>query len=244
MKSDWKYNPDELLDLDTQSPENLIDWLKMEHIRKYLPKGRNVLEVGAGSGRLLTRIGMEGNYRVVGIDYVKDSVRQIKGNIVKFGLNGDVILADARYLPIKDGIFSVVSSGGLLEHFDVDGARILIKEMVRVLREDGLFYADIAPKKSSLLRPVILKDAGGFENNFSADLWIMLFRQCGLKNVELFPGLILPPNFYEWFQKGIVLKMMYKYRNFIHGLDNTIWAAMLGFEYLVFAKKGNDYEEK
>ena len=53
--------------------------------------------------------------------------------------------ADVFSLPFPDGIFDVVMSHGLLEHFDRQSLRLIMSEMVRVIRPGGLFLADIIP---------------------------------------------------------------------------------------------------
>lgn len=247
-KSEWESAYDKIpsteqsLDLDKQSPENLIDWLKMEQLRPYLPKEGIIVEVGAGSGRLLTRIGIENKnkYQLIGLDYFAGSTKLIKGNIFKFNLNGTSICADAYHLPIKSNIVNAVVSGGLLEHFNEYEINNIIQEMVRVLKPNGLFYADIVPEKSSLCRPVILTKHGGYENTFTKEQWNTILNHNGLVDIKIFSGLVIPPNFYGWYRSGLQLKFMYKLKSFIKRLDNTVWANMLGFTYYAFARKSNE----
>jgi len=227
------------LDLEKQSPENLIDWLKMEYLRPFLPKEGIIVEVGAGSGRLLTRIGIENKskYQLIGIDYFSGSTKLIKGNISKFNLNGTSICADGYHLPLKSNSVNAVVSGGLLEHFNEDEIKDIIQEMVRVLKPDGLFYAEIVPNKSSLCRPVILTQHGGYENTFTKEQWNLILNENGLVDVKTVSGIIIPPNFYEWYRSGFKLKLVYKLKHLLKKLDNTGWANMLGFSYYAFAKK-------
>lgn len=244
-KSVWESAYDKIpsseqsLDLDKQSPENLIDWLKMEQLRPYLPKEGIIVEVGAGSGRLLARIGIENktNYQLIGIDYFDGSTKLIKENILKFNLNGTSICADAFHLPIKSNSVNAVVSGGLLEHFNEDEIENIILEMARILKPDGLFYADIVPEKSSLCRPVILTKHGGYENTFTKEQWNTILNHSGLVDIKIFSGLVIPPNFYGWYRSGLQLKFMYKLKSFLNKLDNTVWANMLGFTYYAFARK-------
>ena len=49
----------DVLDLERLSPENFIDELKMYYLRSNLPEEGIIVEVGAGSGRFITRIGLE-----------------------------------------------------------------------------------------------------------------------------------------------------------------------------------------
>ncbi|MDP3104966.1 MAG: class I SAM-dependent methyltransferase [Candidatus Methanoperedens sp.] len=244
-KSEWEsayskiLEKEQSLELEKQSPENLIDWLKMEYLNPYLPKEGIIVEVGAGSGRLLTRIGIEKKkyYQLIGIDYFSGSTKLIKGNISKFNLNGTSICADAYHLPLKSNSVNAVVSGGLLEHFNEDEIKDIIQEMVRVLKPDGLFYAEIVPNKRSLCRPVILTQHGGYENTFSKEQWNLILNENGLVDVKTVSGIVIPPNFYVWYRSGFKLKLVYKLKHLLKKLDNTVWANMLGFSYYAIARK-------
>ncbi len=243
--NEWKerYNKltvsEQLLDLKKPSPENFIDNLKMEYLKQYLPDEGIILEVGAGSGRLITRIGTEyKNLKLIGLDYERFPTILIKNNFEKFNLNGSVICGDAFKIPLKDNSIHAVISGGLLEHFNATDINYIIKEMHRVLKTDGLLYADIVPGKSSLCRPIILtKHYGGYENKFSKNQWENILKTGGFHNSKVFRACILPPNFYGWFRSNPQLKLMYRLQPYINKLDKTIFADMLGFMYYVFARK-------
>lgn len=236
--SEYINSSNHLLELDSKSPENFIDNIKMEYLQHYLPKDGIILEVGAGSGRLITRIGLENrNLRLIGVDYSKPSSMIINKNFIYFDLNGTSICADVFHLPFKTMTIESVISGGFLEHFNKTEIDDIIREIVRVLKPHGLFYADIAPKKKSLLRPIILKDIGGYENSFTIKDWYRIFKDNGLSYITIFSGLIVPPNFYLWFRCGLKLDTIYRLKNFIKNLDDTWWSDILGFEYFVFGRK-------
>lgn len=221
-----------------QSPENFIDDIKMEYLLPHLPKEGTIVEVGAGSGRLLTRIGINVlECKLIGIDYVQNSSVIICENLLRFDLNGAAICGDVFHIPLKDNSVECMISGGLLEHFNEDEIDDVICEMVRVLKPNGLFYADIAPKKFSSLRPIMMKDIGGYENTFTKREWYYLLKWNGLDNIKIFSSLVVPPNFYELFRSKWMLSIIYKLKSIIKSLDNTIWSDIFGFEYFVFARK-------
>jgi ubiquinone/menaquinone biosynthesis C-methylase UbiE len=241
MISDWdNYQLGDILDLSRQSPADFIDEIKMEYIRPYLPLEGTILEVGAGSGRLLTRIGLEHRdaYKLIGLDYAPSSVKIIKANMDAHNLNGESILGVVRDIQLPDNSVDMICSGGLLEHFDLDTINDVLKEMCRVLKPGGLFYADIVPKKMSLCRLIIREDAGGYENSFSMDVWSELLLKNQFYILEMFSGLIIPPNFYGKWTGQKRIKFMYKHKDFIKSLDNTFLSDLLGFAYFVFARKG------
>lgn len=220
------------------SPENFIDDIKMEYLLPYLPKKGVIVEIGAGSGRLLTRIGINIlECKLIGIDYAHYSTIVIRENLLKFDLDGTAICGDAFHIPLKDNSVDMIVSGGVLEHFDEKEIGSIIQEMFRVLKPQGVFYADIAPKKKSLLRPIILKEAGGYESAYTKEQWYWIFRNNGLYDIRIFSGLILPPNFYEWWKSGLRLDIVYGLKSIIKYLDNTWLSDIFGFEYFVFARK-------
>ncbi len=242
-KAEWdnsyaQMNIGEQLFNNKLSPENFIDDIKMEYLLPYLPKKGVIVEVGAGSGRLITRIGINiSECKLIGIDYTHHSTILIHENLMNFELNGTSICADAFHIPLKDDSADMIVSGGLLEHFNENEIDSIIQEMVRILKPNGVFYADIAPKKKSMLRPLILKDIGGYESSFTKNQWYYLLKWNDLANIKIFSGLVLPPNFYGLFRSGLRLNIIYRLKSFIKNLDNTIWSDIFGFEYFVFARK-------
>lgn len=236
---DWDfYKSGDVLDLDRQSPVDFIDDIKMDYIKPNLPDNGIIVEIGAGSGRLLTRIGLENkNYKVIGIDYSPTATKTIKANQFKFNLDGDSIRGNAFCIPLNDSSVDVVCSGGLLEHFTMKEAYVILKEMNRVLKPGAFLYADIVPRKRTLCRPLIREHVGGYETNFDMRTWEYFLTQNNFIDVDIFSGLILPPNFYGRWAGQKRIGFMYKYKDFIKSLDNTILSDWLGFAYFVFAKK-------
>jgi ubiquinone/menaquinone biosynthesis C-methylase UbiE len=219
---------------------NYINDLKMEYIRPYLHSKDVIVEVGAGSGALLTFIGLENReeYTVVGVDFLSISTKIIKTNLQKFNLNRVSIRGNAYALPFKDNSVNMVISGGLLEHFREEEAKIIISEMTRILKKDGIFYSDIVPGKPSLCRLRIREHFGGYENEFPKKKWRELLLKNGrLSNIKIFSGLVIPPNFFFYKSGSFKLHLMYKIRPFIKSLDNTLLSDILGFVYFVLAKK-------
>lgn len=238
--TDWyDYTEGDVLDLDRRSPADFIDDIKMEYLKQYLPDQGIIMEVGAGSGRLLTRIGLEqkDKYQIIGMDLSKTSVKTISANINKFGLNGISIHGTTFNIPIKKDSVDVICSGGLLEHFHTNELFVVLYEMFRVLKPGGVFYADIVPRKRSLCRPIIRKNAWEYENNLGKNMWNYLLTLKGFTDINMFSSLILPPDFYGRWAGQKRIGFMYKNKDFIKSLDNTILSDWLGFVYFVFARK-------
>src|SRR2546430_8626294 len=107
----------ELFDPTRRDIFNFIDETKIAHLRRHLPSRGNAVEIGAGSGRLLIRLGRERPYRLVAVDYAPYAIRAVRENYRRAQLPADAPFGDARALPLAHRPFDVVLSGGLLGAF-------------------------------------------------------------------------------------------------------------------------------
>lgn len=110
-------------------------------------RGR-VLELGCGTGRLLTPLARSGA-RIVGIDYSAAMLAQGRRRLARLPRNRRPprVRGDIRTLPFPSDHFRVVLAPyGMLQSLtsdaDLDAA---IREAVRVLRPGGLFGVDLVP---------------------------------------------------------------------------------------------------
>ena len=136
--------------LDAATLENHIDSGKIGFILPWIPGEGCAVEIGCGSARLLARLGITRPYTLTAVDTSLEALAGVERTAAAAGLAIRAVCADAYRLPIKSGSCDVVLSGGLLEHFR-DPLPIL-REMVRVLKPGGVFYADVVPRKFSLYR--------------------------------------------------------------------------------------------
>lgn len=137
-------------DLDSHTLANEIDRLKVEFLRPVLPATGRALEVGCGSARLIARVGTASRLELFAVDTSDKALEISQATAAMIGIPISASKGEAESLPFETGSFDVVLSGGLLEHFR-DPLPVL-SEMVRVLRPDGVFYADVVPRKFSLFR--------------------------------------------------------------------------------------------
>ncbi len=211
---------------------NFIDETKVSYLEPFLPADGVAVEVGAGSGRLLIRLGRERPYDLVAVDYARSALRTIAENFRRAGRRGALVQADARALPLPAGLASVVLSGGLLEHFR-DPAEV-VREQVRVLRPGGLFYTDVVPRKLSLYRWAERDriahdehmDPGIFESDLSKREWRDLVASCGLVDVKLFSCGVFPPYTLRDYDRWT-----WRLAPLVRALDGTPLADWLGFYY-------------
>ena len=97
-------------------------------------RGRDVLEVGPGSG-FASQLFAEAGAHVTAVDLTDWAVETTRARLEAFGLQGNVLQADAERLPFDDASFDLVFSWGVIHHTtDMHKA---LRELVRVLRPGG-----------------------------------------------------------------------------------------------------------
>jgi len=99
--------------------------------------GARVVEAGCGPGARLAdlrgRVGPDGT--VVGLDAAPGMAERARGR------GGQVVLGDARRLPLATGSVDAVCALDVLELFSTADLRRVLREVRRVLRPDGLLCA-------------------------------------------------------------------------------------------------------
>jgi ubiquinone/menaquinone biosynthesis C-methylase UbiE len=135
--------------LDDTTYVGVCEKIKFLSFRKSFSEapGRKSLECGCGLATMSTMLAREG-YHVTMLDLSAHALGNVKRSFEKLGLLGNFVQDDINKMPFEDNSFDLVLSFGVLEHFeDIDRP---IKEMVRVLRPNGIFFADIVPNKFSV----------------------------------------------------------------------------------------------
>jgi SAM-dependent methyltransferase len=108
---------------------------------------KRILEIGSGAGIDSAEF-LRNGARVVSMDFSPTSTRATKGLLREAGLDGDVVMADARFLPFRNGVFDIVYSFGVIHHIPTVSA--VLDEVRRVLRNDGLFMGMVYNRDSLL----------------------------------------------------------------------------------------------
>lgn len=230
----------------------LMDEIKLEYLMELLPTGINIktLEVGCGSARLSCFLASKG-YETTCLDYSESALRVAHKNYQITKNKGDFVIGDAKNLPFEDNTFDIVLSTGLLEHFREP--QIVINEMARVLKGNGIFYSDIVPKKFSIFRAHILffkslnklirnnKEETFYEKKLNSNDIMKMLISAGLNDITVFgAGVFLPQIPYG--KKVLSLKrleygFLKKIKFLITIFDNTIIGEWFGFYYFTYAKK-------
>jgi SAM-dependent methyltransferase len=104
--------------------------------------GKQLLEVGAGGSRWLPYFANEFGFAVAGIDYSPQGCEQGEAILRQAGVEGKVLLADLFAPPPEMlGVYDVVVSIGLVEHFDNTAA--CVASLARFLQPRGLMITVI-----------------------------------------------------------------------------------------------------
>jgi SAM-dependent methyltransferase len=219
------------LPFDAPVLENQIDRGKIEFILPLLPERGMAVEVGCGSARLLARLGLTRPYELTAVDTSAEALRSAEQTSQRAGVPIRLVRADAELLPFAEGTFDVVLSGGLLEHFR-EPEKVL-REMVRVLKPGGVFYADVVPRKFSLYR---IREAwrmvrsewllpGVFETTFGGAYYRKQLSELGCDGIVVEYRGVYPP---YWTMKFL---------RFTSVFDGTFVARLFGWHFMVRARK-------
>jgi len=114
-----------------------------ETFRKYVPPRKRVLEVGFGSGRILTRLAAEANCECVGVDVDDGAFRSLDFFAQRNSAEVTAVKGSGFCLPFEDNAFDVVYSEGVIEHFPREQSEEMVAEHVRVCREKGLVIISV-----------------------------------------------------------------------------------------------------
>lgn len=161
--------------------------------------GKKILEVGAGTGRDSLKMAQKGA-AVFLLDYSSESLGLVRR--YPKGKEVNLILADARSCPLKDGSFDIVFHQGLLEHFA--SPYELIRENYRLLKKSGFLVVDV-PQAFHFY--TILKNLSillgrwfaGWERQFTAASLGKLLKRSGFEPIHYYG---------DWSRPGISYKIL------------------------------------
>jgi 2-polyprenyl-6-hydroxyphenyl methylase / 3-demethylubiquinone-9 3-methyltransferase len=102
-------------------------------------RGPNLLDVGCGGGFLSEEFAKNG-YRVTGLDPSPHLVETGRAHARLGGLSIEYLTGVGEKLPFPDASFDYVTCCDVLEH--VDDIGLVVAEIARVLKPDGMFLFD------------------------------------------------------------------------------------------------------
>jgi len=112
-------------------------------------RGDVVLDVGTGRGELLAIAIERGANRAIGVEYAEAAIPLARQTIQQHTLAGraDVILGDARRLPLPDASVDVVAMLDVVEHLAPEELTLALREAHRVLRHSGRVVVHTMPNR-------------------------------------------------------------------------------------------------
>jgi ubiquinone/menaquinone biosynthesis C-methylase UbiE len=105
-------------------------------------KVQKILDLGCGGGRHLVYFAKLG-YRVSGIDVAPEAIKLSQRWLAREGLRAELQCADMIRLPWPDKFFDAVLSIRVLEHSQLKHIQKILKEVYRVIRDNGYFFANL-----------------------------------------------------------------------------------------------------
>lgn len=145
---------------------------------KYIPQGSSVLEVGFGSGRILTRVARDLNCICVGVDVAEGAFPSLAFFSRREGVEVGGVKGDGFALPFRDGSFDVVYSEGVIEHFPAERSGAMLSEHARVCRAGGMVIVSV-PNKFALVHS-LTKRLLGPRFLFSPEASFSTFQLAGM----------------------------------------------------------------
>ena len=126
---------------------NIDIYLFDQLLRRRIAASDRVLDAGCGSGRNLYYLLTQG-IEVFGVDEDPDAIARVRMLAVDTGAAGDEFhfrREAVEHLSFEDGMFDVVICSAVL-HFARDDAHFeaMVRQLRRVLRAGGLFFARLA----------------------------------------------------------------------------------------------------
>jgi ubiquinone/menaquinone biosynthesis C-methylase UbiE len=130
--------------------EELVEWLKHLYAYMYVEnfaEGKIVLDMGCGTGYGTNELSTKASL-VVGSDIWKEGIRYCHQN---YGRKASFSVASGTKLPFKGNSFDLVVSFQVIEHIDPKMMDCYLKEITRVLKNDGRFIVSTPNKRLRLL---------------------------------------------------------------------------------------------
>ena len=117
--------------------------------RAGLQPGEVVVDIGTGRGELLAVAVEMGAAHAYGIEYSADAVRMANHTLAEHGVTdkAEVVLADARSVPLPDGVADLVCYVDVVEHLTPDELHASLRQARRLLKPGGRLVAHTMPNR-------------------------------------------------------------------------------------------------
>lgn len=115
--------------------------------RAALRPGEVLVDVGTGRGELLALALQSGAARAVGLEYSQAAVALAHRTLEAQGVEAEVLLADARAVPLPDGVADLVTLLDVVEHLAGEELARALAEARRILRPGGRIVVHTFPNR-------------------------------------------------------------------------------------------------
>lgn len=208
-----------------------------ESFAKYIKPGSKVLEIGCGSGNILTFVAKDKNCDCYGIDISPESERIIKYFEKNRNTKVNFKVGDGFNIPYQDNNFDVVYSEGVIEHFDDSKIIEMINEHIRVCKVNGIIIISV-PNKFNIFLTIGKKIMGkGYphypEKSYTIFELKDLVESCGVKVVGI-DGFAWQQGLAFW---KIIKKSIYILKFLPDKLLSPKIRSIIGHECMIIAKK-------
>lgn len=118
--------------------------------RARLRSGEVLVDIGTGRGELLAVAAKLGAARAVGVEYAAAAVAMAEQTIAAFGVadRAEVILADARAIPLPDATADLVTMLDVVEHLSPEELARSLREARRILKPGGRLLIHTFPTRT------------------------------------------------------------------------------------------------
>ena len=130
-----------------------------EFINILLEKGK-ILDVGCAGGRD-SRVFLDNGFRVVGIDIVKEFIKEAQ----RKNPDGKFIIKDLLKLSFKTDSFDGIWAHAVLLHFSSDDVLKILKDFFKILKPQGKLYLGV--KEGTGVQGIVDKLSEGEERYFN-----------------------------------------------------------------------------
>lgn len=115
-------------------------------------KGKQVLDIGAGVGRISIMLAKAGA-EIVAVDISKEMLKRLKRNAAKSNVSSRIttLQESSHEIPIQDRSFDIVTCLGLLEHLPEDIRAATVLEATRLVKRSGRIFMVVNNTENPLL---------------------------------------------------------------------------------------------
>ena len=187
-------------------PENQIQIAFQNHWRVFREiignRSGNILDVGCGRGSIGAFFANAG-FNVHLLDSSETALRNAIACFRQDGLTAQAICGDTLCLPYDSGVFDVIVSIGLLEHFeDIES---VVTEQLRTLKPGGTFLGYVVPERTlsvqtlavplnRILRWTSARALKGnhdskvplYRSTYGAADYVRVLKSCGVREYDSF----------------------------------------------------------